>query len=321
MRIQSVWRFCCLALGLAGLLAMESDAGGVAEVEVSPQSVRLQVGERARFQATGKDAEGREVRISPRWAATGGRISRQGVYIADQEGEWEVKALEPWSGIEATARVVAEARLRQDEPEGPERPGAQEDQEGENDNDEKLKIEPERAVVRPGQEVAFKVKPPENNEAPEEMELKWSALVGEVSEEGRYKAGQSDGGDIVIVTDSKSGLEGKVQVTVSTAPEQATGKIKVHRWSIAQRAPHSAQADIVIGFEGPDHVRSARLFYHEPSGVRSQLRFTAYRSGQPIRFQDRFNPSRAVWLEFVVYDFQNRALGSFVRRVQEQEKD
>jgi len=66
--------------------AQEQQAATLRAIEVSPAVATLSVGQSLTFVAQGRDTQGGSVAVSPSWTATGGSISKEGVYTATETG-------------------------------------------------------------------------------------------------------------------------------------------------------------------------------------------------------------------------------------------
>jgi hypothetical protein len=78
--------------------------GALASIAVAPASASLSVDDTISFTASGNDAKGNAVPVSPVWSATGGVVDGAGAYTPSSVGTFEVKASE--GGVHGTAEVT-----------------------------------------------------------------------------------------------------------------------------------------------------------------------------------------------------------------------
>ncbi|MGQ9771846.1 MAG: hypothetical protein ACUVQG_14980, partial [Thermogutta sp.] len=75
-------------------------------IDVTPSNVNLRIGDQQQFNATGYDADGNEVPITPAWTTTGGTITPSGgLYTATTVGDFNVTASVEGSPVTGTASV------------------------------------------------------------------------------------------------------------------------------------------------------------------------------------------------------------------------
>lgn len=89
-----------------GTASVSVNAANLTNIIVSPKDVTLAFGKQQQFTATGYDAYGNEVSISPLWTTTGGSITNDGLYTATQEGNFIVTASISTIKDDATVHVT-----------------------------------------------------------------------------------------------------------------------------------------------------------------------------------------------------------------------
>lgn len=79
------------------------------QIDVSPTSVVLNVGQSTQFSALGRDQYGYLMALDPAWSATGGRIGSNGLYTAISPGAFNITAAAADSPVLGTGVVTATA--------------------------------------------------------------------------------------------------------------------------------------------------------------------------------------------------------------------
>jgi len=78
--------------GVVGTASVTVVAGALASITVSPASATISADQTQAFTATGADAKGNPVPVSPTWSANGGSIDGTGLYTGGPVGTWTVTA-------------------------------------------------------------------------------------------------------------------------------------------------------------------------------------------------------------------------------------
>ena len=87
-------------LGGPALIAVD-----LATIIVTPGEVTIYSGEQQQFEAKAYDAGGIEIPFSPIWSATGGVIDQNGLYTANQVGDFGVRATDSKTSVSGSATV------------------------------------------------------------------------------------------------------------------------------------------------------------------------------------------------------------------------
>ncbi len=90
---------------VTGVATVHVTPGQLAQMQVVPSEVGLQVGGTQQFAAAGYDAQGNQVPITPTWTTTGGTITQGGLYTATETGDYTVIASVEGSVVTGTATV------------------------------------------------------------------------------------------------------------------------------------------------------------------------------------------------------------------------
>ncbi len=157
---------------ITGTATVHVDPGPLARIDVTPAEVSLQIGNQQQFLATGRDAQGNPVPITPTWTTTGGTINpTTGLYTATTVGDFTVTATDPGTGIQGTATVhVTQA--------GP---------------PARLILRPLAARTRPGGIVQFTATATDARGRPTPVTVAWSASGGTITDDGLFTAGPRRG--------------------------------------------------------------------------------------------------------------------------------
>ncbi len=89
---MGTWAVFANASGISGSAPVTVLPGALAAIDVTPPVAAMTADEVLDFDATGRDAKGNPVPVSPRWSSGGGTIDAQGFYDAHAVGVWDVRA-------------------------------------------------------------------------------------------------------------------------------------------------------------------------------------------------------------------------------------
>lgn len=94
------------ASGATYLYTLPTPPPVLTRVEITPESVELNLNDTQQFEAQGFDAEGLDFPFTAEWTATGGIIDADGLYTATQEGDFVVVVSDTANTVSDTARVT-----------------------------------------------------------------------------------------------------------------------------------------------------------------------------------------------------------------------
>jgi hypothetical protein len=89
---MGTWAVFANASGVSGSAPVTVLPGALAAIDVTPPVAAMTADEVLGFDATGRDAKGNPVLVSPLWSSGGGTIDAQGSYDAHVVGVWDVRA-------------------------------------------------------------------------------------------------------------------------------------------------------------------------------------------------------------------------------------
>lgn len=99
------WTVFANASGVSGTATIDVTPGELDHIIVLPDNVTLEVNDTQQFAATGLDANGNEVPITPKWGAEGGgTMDANGLFTAKESGNWTVYATQ--FGIIGRADII-----------------------------------------------------------------------------------------------------------------------------------------------------------------------------------------------------------------------
>ena len=163
----------------------------LASIKVTPEAVTLKVGNQQLFTAKGFDPDGQEVAITPEWSTTGGSITQDGLYTAEQTGDYSVLATVRGSSVtgEASVHVDPASQLAS------------------------IKVTPEAVTLKVGNQQSFTAKgfDPDGQEVA--ITPEWSTTGGSITQDGLYTAEQT-GDYSVIATVRGSSVTGEASIQV-----------------------------------------------------------------------------------------------------------
>jgi hypothetical protein len=172
----------------------------VTGVTLSPTSASLPVGGSKRFVAMGKSIDGLTVAVSPKYAATGGTVSADGVYQAGQTpGNFRVVATDTLTQLADTAAVIIEpppATLQA------------------------VVLSPSTASLAAGGTQRFTATGKMSDGSSSSVVVSWSVTGGQITSDGLYTAGTTAGTFRVIATQQGGTLADTSTVSI-TAPATA----------------------------------------------------------------------------------------------------
>jgi hypothetical protein len=164
-------------------------------ISLSPTSISLPVGASKQFVTLGKAGDGTSVAVSPKYAATGGTITSDGVYTAGQTaGTFRVVALDTSSGLADTSAVVVDPL-----------PAAL----------QAVVLNPGTASLTAGGTQQFAAMGVMSDSSTSSVTVTWSASGGTISSTGLYTAGSVAGTYRVIGTQTGGSLADTAVVTVA----------------------------------------------------------------------------------------------------------
>ena len=169
----------------------------VAEVSLTPSSALLPIGGSRRFVAVGRSGDGTAVGMSPRYVATGGTISTDGLYQAGRSpGSYQVIAMDSANGMADTSAITIDAPA---------------------DTLVAVLLTPQTVSLTTGKTQQFEVSGSLSNGSTSTVEVAWHASGGTISA-GLYTAGQTPGTFLVIATDTTSDLADTSTVMIEAPP-------------------------------------------------------------------------------------------------------
>jgi hypothetical protein len=194
------WLWIGLAVVVGGVLAgsylpvsaQVEQMGEIAYIEISPKEINLEKGSGHQFTAQAYDADGNLVDFSVVWATTGGTITQDGFYTANQGGCHQIFAIDHDSGITGEATVVVSCG-----------------EEGETC----LAVLPSRVTIHVGDQIQFSVYEKSGSGSTEEVECNWYASGGEISHQGLFTADKL-GSFTVTAVELDTGKMGSAHVVV-----------------------------------------------------------------------------------------------------------
>jgi hypothetical protein len=174
----------------------------VARVDLTPTSASVKPGATQQFTATGKAADGSGVAITPLYSATGGTVSRAGLFTAGSTaGTYAVIARDSASGRADTAAVTVEAPA----------PTLQ-----------SVVVTPASASLTSGATQQFAATGKMSDGSSAAVSVTWTVSGGSITSSGLYSAGQTTGTYRVIAS-AAGGLTDTSTVTVTAAAPPPTG--------------------------------------------------------------------------------------------------
>lgn len=180
------------------VITITESTPAISDIALSPTSASLAVGGSKRFLAVGKATDGTTIAVSPKYGATGGTISGDGVYQAGQTpGTFRVIATDTSSNLADTAAVIIEAPS----------PTLQ-----------AVAISPETVSLLTSATQQFTAIGRLSDGTSSAITVSWSATGGSISSSGLYLAGQAGGTFQVIATQLNGTLADTAKVTITTPP-------------------------------------------------------------------------------------------------------
>ncbi|HZU98083.1 MAG TPA: Ig-like domain-containing protein, partial [Planctomycetota bacterium] len=169
----------------------------LAKITVTPNPGSVVEGGSLAFSASGSDASGNPVSISPTWTATGGTVSSTGLYKAGTTaGSFTVTATSGSVSGSATVNVTAPPVLTT------------------------IAVTPNPASVATGGKQTFTAQGKDQNGNNISATYTWSATGGTITQAGVYTAGSQTGS--FGVTATSGSVSGVASVTVTAAPVLTT---------------------------------------------------------------------------------------------------
>ena len=154
-------------------------AGILIGIEVTPDEVTIELNATQQFEATGYDAQGNEIEITPDWSASGGNISGDGLYTATDVGDFDVIATVNGFSDMAIVHVTAPQLAR-------------------------IEVTPEEVTLDLDDTQQFEAKGYDSQGNEMEITPAWTASGGNISEEGLYTATDVGDFDVIATADGFS---------------------------------------------------------------------------------------------------------------------
>lgn len=192
-----------LMIGIFMVSFLQADEK-VVTIDVLPDQVKLKPDETYRFIARGYNRYYEEVRFIPEWSATGGSITRDGLFTAGRsEGVYSVTAVDPNTNAQGSA--VAIIRFDSKTAIGPA-----------STKIVRLSILPETIALSPGEIRRFQVKAYNsfNEEVPLSFRPTWKVTGGSMTTDGIYKAGGAPGTYFIQVSDPGESIKAVASITI-----------------------------------------------------------------------------------------------------------
>jgi hypothetical protein len=239
---------------LSGSTQVMVTAGPLAIMNIAPDSVALTADDYAQFVATGADAYGNSVAVSPQWAASGGAISGSGLYNAGPVGAWTVYANQ--SGVGDSAVVTVSAGMAVS-----------------------MTVDPAVATVRADKTLQFKAEAADTDSNPVPVSPTWTTTGGAVGASGLYTPDKV-GDYTVTATDGSLSASGKVSVTpgslASVAVDPAKLMLKVGESADLAISAADSKSNDIAAFA----ARWASTNLGSFNGSGGQWKFTAKSAGK-----------------------------------------
>jgi len=172
--------------------AVEEGPGEIDYIEILPEEINLEKGRGQQFQAHAYDAEGNQVEFNVVWATTGGTITQDGFYAANQGGCHQVFAIDEDSGAIGEATVVVTCG---------------------DEGETCLAVIPGRTTMQLGEQIKFSVFEKTGTGVGEEVSCIWYASGGEITNDGLYTA-EKLGSYSITAVDLETGKMGSAHVVV-----------------------------------------------------------------------------------------------------------
>ncbi|HEU4700632.1 MAG TPA: hypothetical protein VFS40_15715, partial [Gemmatimonadales bacterium] len=203
------------AAGVLLLAACGADAGtglapdqpadvANATVVVSPKRLTAEVYQPTRFTAFGLSSDGDSLALNDiEWSATGGSVSRDGLFSASDPGTYQLVALRRYGkGKKADTSTVVVI---------PPTPSLA-----------SITVSPDPATLAPGAKLAFAASGTLSDGSATPVAVTWTATGGSIDAGGLYTAGATTGSFLVIARQSSGTIADTARVTIQTeAPAPA----------------------------------------------------------------------------------------------------
>ncbi|MGI5862369.1 MAG: MYXO-CTERM sorting domain-containing protein [Myxococcales bacterium] len=190
------------ASGVHGSATVEVTVGPVATITIEPSSVTLPINATRQFTASGRDAAGNTVAITPTWSVIhgGGSIDASGLFTAGTTaGTFNSTVQASTGSVSATASVVVT-------------PGPL----------ATIAIAPENPTLAPGAQQQFTATGADSGGHPVSFTPTWSVVNGggAITSAGLFTASTVAGtyADTIRVSDSATGISAQTSVTVNAGP-------------------------------------------------------------------------------------------------------
>lgn len=189
---------CTAGDDLIGVPGQSPIDNSLAAVVLAPRAVTAEVGQRIQLTAYGRSPVGDTLAIDDViWSASGGTISPNGVFLADQPGTYTLSASAN-SGKKRGSSTVTVVPS----------PGSL----------ASVVIDPDSISMTPGGAQAFSAVGEKTNGKSTPIGVDWSATGGSIDAGGLFTAGSETGLYRVIATNASTGLADTATVSIQSAP-------------------------------------------------------------------------------------------------------
>ena len=185
-----VWTVYANQSGVVGTTSVTVRPGALVAITVSPPTATITADDAQRYTATGTDARGNVVPITPTWQATGGAIDAFGLYTPQLAGTWAVFANE--SGRSGSAEILVNVgRLA------------------------RIDVSPADRVITADRTLQYTARGYDAKGNGIAVTPAWSASAGAIDSSGLYTPGRVGAHAIVA---SVGNVSGSTSVTVNVGP-------------------------------------------------------------------------------------------------------
>ncbi len=229
------------------MINIVGEVGTVSRIKIIPDYSSVKPDEKKRFFAIGYNSAGNVIKFTPKWEATGGEISKHGVYVGGaRSGNYFVKASSP-NGVSSTSTInIQEMTLG------------------------KLELFPDGAVLFPGQVQKFSAKIYDIRGREVDVFPLWSATGGIIQADGTYLAGMIPGRYQINVTAGTHSVEASIVIKELGNP----AKVKIFPEKIMVKSQEVIQVKAIV-YDKDDKVIDYPVRWKVSGGIYQDHYYTA----------------------------------------------
>lgn len=303
-------RFYILLLVLCfSLLSVQAQYGQhgqhgqqISSLSIYPSHAIIKAGNNLQFIAVAVDQN--QTHFNPshvRWYATGGSISQNGLYTANQQDGYHTITV-MYGRVQATANVQIKGAYPQIS---------------------RIEVMPSQVRLTPGQVANFQATAYDSFNRPCSAAFIWNCEGGAIDQSGVYRAGYQAGTFRVWARDRNTGIQGEARVHVQSFTPPEPPQPPIHPWP--------GQASIIItdfdagggNFFTPKvkitlevkgrNIQSVRLYAVSDNGRISEVDAKSCKHGDKVYFNARYDRFSTRYFEIRLLDNMNQIVAKETR--------